>query len=65
MEDECEQKAQLALTLDKLMVQKYMIEGMPEDQQDQEDLFKIDQQIKKVELELDHFDETIECLNEK
>lgn len=43
MEDECEQKAQLALTLDKLMVQKYMIEGMPEDQQDQEDLFKIDQ----------------------
>ena len=65
MEDECEQKAQLALTLDKLMVQKYMIEGMPEDQQDQEDLFKIDQQIEKVELELDHFDETIECLNEK
>ena len=34
MEDECEQKSQLALTLDKLMVQKYMIEGMPEDQQD-------------------------------
>ena len=29
-----------------------------------EDLFKIDQQIEKVEQDLDHFDETIESLNE-
>lgn len=42
IDEEVNHKASLQLFKDKLLVKKYLIEGMPEDDQDQEALFKID-----------------------
>lgn len=41
--------------MEKLNVAKYEIEGMPEEQQDQERLFEVEQEIERLELEIDHY----------
>jgi hypothetical protein len=35
---------------EKLFVKKYLLEGMPEENQDLEELFLIDSEIEKIEL---------------
>ena len=48
--NEIEQKASLELLKEKLFVKKYLLEGMPEENQDLEELFIIDSEIEKIEL---------------
>lgn len=46
-------KASVQLFKDKLLVKKYLIEGKAEEEQDQEELFKLDREFEKVEMEIE------------
>lgn len=64
IESESNHKASLQLLKEKLLVKKYVIEGKPEHEQDMEELFNIDNEIRKIDLEIDQFASTIETLQE-
>jgi len=50
---------------DKLLVKKYLIEGKAEEEQDQEELFKLDREFEKVEMEIEQYQQNIDSLTEK
>lgn len=64
IESESNHKAGLQLLKEKLLVKKYVIEGKPEAEQDMEELFKIDNELRKIDLEIDLFTSTLEALQE-
>lgn len=64
IESESNHKASLQLLKEKLLVKKYLIEGLPEVDQDMEELFKIDNELRKIELEIDQYTSTLDSLQE-
>ena len=63
--DEIVQKASLELIKEKLFVKKYLLEGQPEENQELEELFIIDSEIERIELQIDQFQININNLSEK
>ena len=55
----------MQLFKDKLLVKKYLIEGKAEEEQDQEELFKLDREFEKVEMEIEQYQQNIDSLTEK
>lgn len=52
IEQEVNHKASLHVLKEKLYCKKYNIEGQPIDQQDQEEIFNVDQELEKLEFEI-------------
>lgn len=46
-------------------MKKYLIEGKSEEEQDQEELFKLDREFEKVEMEIEQYQQNIDSLTEK
>lgn len=53
IDEEVSHKASVQLVKDKLLVKKYLIEGQTEEDQDEEELFKLDREFEKVEMEIE------------
>lgn len=65
IDEEVNHKASVQLFKDKLLVKKYLIEGRTEEEQDQEELFKLDREFEKVEMEIEQYQQNIDSLTEK
>lgn len=55
IDEEVSHKASVQLVKDKLLVKKYLIEGQTEEDQDEEELFKLDREFEKVEMEIEQY----------
>lgn len=64
IEAELNHKASLQLLKEKILVKKYLIEGQPEQNQDIEELFALDNDLRKTELEVEQCTSTISSLQE-
>ena len=65
IDEEINHKASLQLIKDKLLVKKYMIEGRPEGEQDLEELFNIDREFERIDLEIEAYQNNVNSLTEK
>mmetsp|Transcript_22050 Transcript_22050/g.34208 ORF Transcript_22050/g.34208 Transcript_22050/m.34208 type:complete len:218 (-) Transcript_22050:2231-2884(-) len=65
IDSELEVKGSHSLYKEKLLVKKYDILALPENQQDQATLFEIDQEIDQTEVSIDQVQSTIDSLTEK
>jgi hypothetical protein len=53
IDQELSHKASLGLLKNKLEVRKYTIDSMPLELQDQVEMFNVDQEIEKIDLEIE------------
>lgn len=65
MDSESKHKATLQLFKEKLLVRKYVIEGQPDADQDQIELFNIDAQIGQNDLDIKTISNTMSSLQEQ